>query len=192
MRVQLELNRTKFIVRVVSAEDGIKPGYVCESDIAAKIYLSASEAINKTYNNLFNNKTRYSGPSVLGFDDENIIQELLSDVLFYPFKITVDKLSILIIELGYSNGNNMVGYRSSFMYKYQDKQSLFVQRIEDKKCHIEIFQQKEKIVHYSDISPIEVWKKTGILKNYNGNVLFGIEHPTTIDILKNCEELPIC
>src|SRR6185437_4770842 len=75
MRVQLELNRTKFIVRVVSAEDGIKPGYVCESDIAAKIYLSASEAINKTYNNLFNNKTRYSGPSVLGFDDENIIQE---------------------------------------------------------------------------------------------------------------------
>ncbi|RIB28724.1 hypothetical protein C2G38_2028290 [Gigaspora rosea] len=179
MRVQLELNRTKFIVRVISAEDGIKPDYVCESDIAAKIYLSASEAINKIYNNLFNNKTRYSGPSVLGFDDENIIQELLSDVLFYPFKITVDKLSILIIELGYSNGNNMVGYRSSFIYKYQDKQSLFVQRIEDKKCHIEIFQQKEKIVHYNDISPIEVWKKTGILKNYN-------------DILKNCEELPIC
>ena len=57
MRVQLELNKTKFIVRIVNAEDGIKPGYICESDVAAKVYLSASEAVNKTYNNLFNNKT---------------------------------------------------------------------------------------------------------------------------------------
>ncbi|CAG8852082.1 40244_t:CDS:2, partial [Gigaspora margarita] len=94
MRVQLELNKTEFIVHVVSAEDA------------------------------------------LGFDDENIIQELLSNVLFCPFKITVDKLSILIIEL-------------------------------DNKCYIEIFQKKERIAHYSDISPIEVWKKTEILKNYN-------------------------
>lgn len=37
MRVQLELNKTKFIVRIVSAEDNMKPGYVCESDVAAKI-----------------------------------------------------------------------------------------------------------------------------------------------------------
>jgi len=126
MRVQLELNKTKFIIHVVNAEDGIKSGYVCESDVAAKVYLSASEAINKAYNNLFNNKTWYSGPSVLGFDNENITQELLSDVLFCPFKIMVDKLSILIIKLSDSNKKNMVGYQSSFMYKYQEKQSLFL------------------------------------------------------------------
>ena len=106
----MELNKTKFIVRIVSAEDGIKPGYICESDIAAKVYLSTSEAVNKTYNNLFNNKTQYSEPLVLGFDNENITQELLSDVLFSPFKIIVGKLSILIITLGDSNDNNMIGY----------------------------------------------------------------------------------
>src|SRR4051812_45329672 len=55
MRVQMELNKTKFIVRIISAEDGIKPGYICESNVAAKVYLTASEAINKTFNNLFNN-----------------------------------------------------------------------------------------------------------------------------------------
>ncbi|RIA83802.1 P-loop containing nucleoside triphosphate hydrolase protein [Glomus cerebriforme] len=53
------------------AEDGIL-GYTCESNIAAKVYFSASEAVNKTYNNLFNNKTQYSGSLVLGFDNENI------------------------------------------------------------------------------------------------------------------------
>ncbi|CAB4387364.1 unnamed protein product [Rhizophagus irregularis] len=161
----------------------MKPGYVCESDVAAKIYLSASEAVNKTYNNLFNNKTRYSGPSVLGFDNENITKELLSDVLFCPFKITVDKLSILIINLGNSNGN-MSGYQSSFIYKYQDKQSLFIQKIERKYCYIEVFQNKEKVAYYR--------KKTGILKNYNGSILFGIEHPVTINALKNYVESPIC
>src|SRR2546423_13654893 len=95
MRVQLKLNKIKFIIRIISAEDNMKSGYVCELDIAAKIYLSASEAINKAYNNLFNNKIRYSELSVLGFDNENITKELLSDVLFCPFKITVDKLFIL-------------------------------------------------------------------------------------------------
>ena len=192
MRVQLELNKTKFIIRIVSAEDGIKPGYICESDVAAKIYLSASEAVNKTYNSLFNNKTRYSGPSVLGFDNENITQELLSDVLFCPFKITVDKLSILIIKLGNSNDNSMVGYQSSFMFKYRDKQSLFLQKIERKKYCIEIFQKKERIAYYSDISPTEVWKKTGILKNYDGGILFGIEHSATINALKIYAKSSIC
>ena len=64
-------------------------------------------------------------PLALGFDNENIIQELLSDVLFSPFKITVDKLSILVTKLGILD-NNVVGYQSSFMYKYQSKQSLFI------------------------------------------------------------------
>ncbi|CAB5375930.1 unnamed protein product [Rhizophagus irregularis] len=131
MRVQLELNKTKFIVRIVSAEDNMKPG-----------------------------------PSVLEFDNENITKELLSDVLFCPFKITVDKLSILIINLGNSNGD-MSGYQSSFIYKYQDKQSLFIQKVERKYCYIEVFQNKEKVAYYHDASPTDVWKKTGILKNYN-------------------------
>jgi hypothetical protein len=56
MRVQLELN--------------IKPGYVCESDVIPKIYLSASEAINKTYRNLFNNIKTFS----FRVDNEKIFQ----------------------------------------------------------------------------------------------------------------------
>ncbi|RHZ78583.1 hypothetical protein Glove_159g29 [Diversispora epigaea] len=105
MKVQIELNKTKFIVHIVSTEDNIKPGYICESDNTSRIYLTASEAINETYNQFFNTGTRYSGPSILGFDNENIIQELLFDVLFYPFKITIDKLSILVIKLNFSNNN---------------------------------------------------------------------------------------
>ncbi|GES91818.1 hypothetical protein GLOIN_2v1535567 [Rhizophagus clarus] len=180
MRVQIELNKTKLIVRIVSIEGNINPGYVCESDVDSKIYLSASEAINKTYNKLFNNKTRYTGPSVLGFDNENITQELLSDVLFCPFKITaVDKLSILIIELD----DDMIGYLSSFMYKYQGKQSLFVQKIESKYYYIEVFQKKERVAFYSDVSPTKVWEKTRILKNYNESPICSVNEWNNIEVM---------
>src|SRR3954468_5975176 len=49
MRVQLELNKKEFIIRVISTNNNIRPGYVCESDNTGKVYLTASEAVNETY-----------------------------------------------------------------------------------------------------------------------------------------------
>lgn len=195
MRIQVELNKTKLVIRVVNNDD--KPGYVCESDETGEIYLSPSEAINETYKKLFDNRTRYSGLSVMGFDNDIIISELLSDVIFSPFKITLDKLTILVINLGDSSNNfdNIVGsgYQSSFNYRYQGKQCLFVQKkISTNNYEIEIFQKAEKIITYNDISPTEIWKKIGILKNHNGDTLFGINHPTTIEAFEKYQDPPIC
>ena len=61
------------------------------------------------------------------------------------FSLVIVVVSILVTKLGVLD-NNVVGYQSSFMYKYQDKQSLFIQKIEDKKCQIEVF-QKERIAY---------------------------------------------
>ena len=168
MRVQLELHETKFIIRIVNGNNNTRPGYICESDTTGKVYLSASEAINETYKKLFNTKTRYSGPSLIGFDNEAITAELLSGIQFHPFKITIDKLSVLIIDLGDSNDNfdNIVGsgYQSSFMYKYQGNQCLYVQKkIATNNCQIEVFHKEEKIANYNGISPTAVWDKTKIL-----------------------------
>ncbi|CAH1769505.1 11512_t:CDS:1, partial [Entrophospora sp. SA101] len=193
MRVQLTL----FIIRIVSRNNNTRPGYICESDTTGEVYPSASEAINETYKKLFNTKTRYSGPSLIGFDNEAITAELLSGVQFHPFKITIDKLSVLIIDLGDSNDNfdNIVGsgYQSSFMHKYQGNQCLYVQKkIATNNYQIEVFHKEEKIANYNDISPTVVWDKTKILKNFNGNTLFGIDHTITIDAFKKYSVLPIC
>ena len=59
MRVQVELNETKFIICIVNTDNNTNPGYVCELDITGKVYLGSSEAINETYKKLFNTKTRY-------------------------------------------------------------------------------------------------------------------------------------
>jgi hypothetical protein len=193
----LELHETKFIIHIVNGNNNTRPGYICESDTTGKVYLSASEAINETYKKLFNTKTRYSGPSLIGFDNEAITAELLSGIQFHPFKITIDKLSVLIIDLGDSNDNfdNIVGsgYQSSFMYKYQGNQCLYVQKkIATNNYQIEVFHKEEKIANYNDVSPTAVWDKTKILKNFNGNTLFGIDHTITVDAFKNYSEPPIC
>ncbi|CAG8776937.1 15002_t:CDS:2, partial [Funneliformis caledonium] len=86
--------------------------------------------------------------------------QLISDVVFHPFKISIDNLSVLIIKLGISDddSDNFIGYQSRL------------------------------VANYSDISPNEVWKKVGILKNYSRKILFGINHQDTIDTLENYVE----
>lgn len=69
---------------------------------------------------------------------------------------------------------------------------LFKKKTSTNNYEIEIFQKTEKIITYNDISPTEIWKKIGILKNYNGDALFGINHPTTIEAFEKYQDPPIC
>ncbi|CAJ0839559.1 3990_t:CDS:2 [Entrophospora sp. SA101] len=79
------------------------------------------------------------------------------------------------------------------MHKYQGNQCLYVQKkIATNNYQIEVFHKEEKIANYNDISPTVVWDKTKILKNFNGNTLFGIDHTITIDAFKKYSVLPIC
>src|SRR2546430_969045 len=97
MRIKLELNKAEFIVRVIKqGNNNYQPGYVCESDEAAMVYSTPSAAINETYKKLFNTQTRYSGPLVMGFDDEKIAGELRVGVLFFPFKISIHNITVFI------------------------------------------------------------------------------------------------
>ncbi|RHZ75354.1 hypothetical protein Glove_216g176 [Diversispora epigaea] len=87
-RIQIKLNKIKFIIRIICNESNtIQSSYVCENDINDKIYLTTSEAINETYKKIFNMETQFSSPSIMDFDNENIIEQILSGVLFQPFKI---------------------------------------------------------------------------------------------------------
>ncbi|RHZ79174.1 hypothetical protein Glove_151g137 [Diversispora epigaea] len=186
MKVQIVLNKTKFIIRTIYDKTNImQPGYICENDDDSQIYLTASEAINKAYKKLFDTETWFSGLSIMGFDNENIIETLLHGVSFQPFKIQVDTLSIFISNLGTTsiknNNSIQLGYQASVIFKFRGKQSLFVQTINVNNYQIDIFYKNEKIANYNGISFDEVWKKTGVLKKYSGETLFGISHQSTIN-----------
>ncbi|CAB4426206.1 unnamed protein product [Rhizophagus irregularis] len=97
MRLKFELNQIEFIIRVI--DNNWKPGYICELDKEAIIYSTPSAAINETYKKNFNVKTRFSGPGVLGFDNEIIIEQLQAEVLVFPLQIIIHGITVFVATL---------------------------------------------------------------------------------------------
>src|SRR5207248_9361757 len=133
--------------------------------------------INNTYNQFFGNKTEYSGMVVMGFDDETITHELLSDISFVPIFIRINRILIVVSQIGISSLEGCYGagpgFLSTLITKYKDKQSLFVQSIEDK-CNLDIYDGDINQYHNEEITPNEIWKSINIHKKLDGVVLFGI------------------
>src|SRR4051812_9978941 len=144
MRIKFELNEKEFVIRIVqNTKDNTKPGYICESDDDAVIYSTTSEVINENYKKNFDKTTRYSGPSVLGFDDETFIEQLQVGVLFFPFEIIINGITVFVASLGSSDEEELnfagPGYCSSFNHKYSGKKSLMCQSMCDTECQIDIW-----------------------------------------------------
>ncbi|CAB4393022.1 unnamed protein product [Rhizophagus irregularis] len=140
-----------------------------------------SKAISTVYAQIFENETRFSGPLVLGWQDEDIIHQLLKDVLFVPILILVDSLKIFVYGIGISSQANWLnagpGYKSSFMYKFNsNKQAIYVSKIEKDKCILEIYQDNQMKKKFEGKTPIAVWEKSEQMKKYNGDQLFGLEN----------------
>ena len=100
------LNNHDFVVTiVVGNKDNISlPEYLCQSDAyISQIENDPSKAISSIYAQIFENGTRFSGPLVLGWQDEDIIYQLLRDVIFVPTSIFVDSLKIFVYGVGISS-----------------------------------------------------------------------------------------
>ncbi|CAI2175981.1 8903_t:CDS:1 [Funneliformis geosporum] len=164
---------------IINNKETYKPGFCCLCDgIDSEIQLNSTAAINNTYNQILNNKTKYSEIVVLSFDDEIIIHELVEDILFFSIFIHLDHFLIVVSQIGISSCecyyDAIPGYLSTFMTKFRGKQSLFVQSIKDK-CYLDIY-DKDFInkYHNEEITSNEIWKTIQILKKYDGAELFGI------------------
>ncbi|RHZ88404.1 hypothetical protein Glove_23g270 [Diversispora epigaea] len=188
MKIAIILKEQKFILRVVQgySRHSQQPGYCCQAGIfSSNVEESCSAALTSIYQRIFQTKTKFSGPQELGFDDDSIVNQLLEGVLFRPFYILVDKFRIFIYSLDKQD------FASLFVYTYCKKRSLFVQTMEKTSCKIEIYHETTLVVTFEGDTPMEVWKKTGILQKLDGFVLFGLNDNYTKKRLKS-RELPTC
>ncbi len=197
MRIKIELNKKEFIIRtVVNTDDGIKPGYIYELDGDAVVYSTPSEAINENYKKYFDKATRYSGPSILGFDDKIFVEQLQVNVLFFPFEIVTNGIRVFVAALGSPDEEELnlagSGYCSSFHCRYFGKMSLIYQSINNKNCQIDIYLQGKIICTYTGTTPTDVWEKLPILKNIDGKELFGLCDKLVIEAIKKHIDAPYC
>lgn len=194
MKTQVELNDRVFTIQVT--ENFGSPGYVCQSEqLSSDIENSPTQAICKLYRQIFKNSTRYSGNLVFGLENKDITDQLLVDIPFRPFTIQVDKFSIIIYSLGVSAKEGYLGagpgYTSSFIHKYSQKRCLFIQKIRESDCIIQMWYENVQLFEYVGNTPVEVWSKTKMLEKFCGTSLFGLEHPTTQCLLKQLQ-VPTC
>ncbi|RHZ69442.1 hypothetical protein Glove_283g56 [Diversispora epigaea] len=75
MTIATTLNEQKFILRVIQghSKNLQQPGYYYQAGaLSSSIEESCSTALTSLYQNIFQTKTKFSGPQELGFDDDNI------------------------------------------------------------------------------------------------------------------------
>ena len=196
-KTRIFLNKREFIIRIVvgNRESPKRPGYCCESgEFSSNVETSATEAISSLYMQIFHNKTRKSGAIAIGYDNQDIIEELQEDVPFFPFYICLDKFKIFVFQLGISPEsfpNVKSEYMSSFIHVYNKNQALFVSKIKDNQCMIEIYQEYQRVKIFEGRSANEVWKTSGILQKFDGITLSGLNNPITQKVLSE-HHVPTC
>ncbi len=182
---------------VSNKESANYPGYCCKSEtFSSNLENSASEAVSSLYAQIFQNKTRKSGSIVIGYDNQDIIEQLQEGVTFFPFIFYLEKIKIFVFGVGTSSKSEFhnagSGYMSSFIYTYKKNRVLFVSKIKENKCIVEIYQDYQCIETFEGHSPNEVWKALGILqKKFDSVTLFGLNNPITQKILDKCC-IPTC
>ncbi|PKB94607.1 hypothetical protein RhiirA5_368173 [Rhizophagus irregularis] len=139
----------------------------------AIIYLTPSAVINETYKKLFNVRTRFSGPGVLGFDNEIITKQLQAEVLVFPLQIIIHGIKVFVATLGSSD---------------QAELNFAV----NTGCQIDIYHQEKHIQTYTGKSPTDVWTKLNILKIFDGKDLFGLCDQLVIQAIRTYMNTPYC
>jgi hypothetical protein len=194
------LNSREFTVTIVVGNkdnNNSLPGYVCQCDNIIETANDPTNAISIVYSKVFKSRTRYSGSLIMGWNDENIIKKLNEDIPFTPHSFLLERIKIFVYGAGYSTHTDWFnagpGFKSSLIHKFDgNRQALFVSKIEEKSCVLEIYQDQKLKVTIVDKNPIDVWKNSAItIKNFDGNQLFGIDSHT-IKLLNQSQKNPTC
>lgn len=196
-RICVKLNEEQFVLRVVAVDNNsIEPGFISETEPEPQTHASISAAINITYKKLFKTETRYSGLGIFGLEDDDIIKQLLSEVLFQPFHIKQNNITIFIVHIGASDDESLhfagSGYISSFNHKVRGDQCLVVQTINEYDIRIHVYRRGVKREEHFGISPHEVWKKMTICQDKNPMALFGLTNLDVQHAIKKQMETPLC
>lgn len=203
-KIKILLNNYEFTVTVVVGNkdnNEFLPGYLCQCETIAELANDPTNAISNVYFKIFGTETRYSGTIIMGWNNKDIIKELCEDVSFIPHSFFVGQIKIFVYRVGYSSRTDWFhagpGYSSSLLYRFNgNRLAIFVSKIEDTSCILEIYQDQELKKIIKGENPIDVWKDSGLIKKFNGNQLFGIENPIiqqlNIDQKKEQKKAPTC
>ncbi|CAG8548819.1 7558_t:CDS:2 [Gigaspora rosea] len=149
--------------------DSFIPGFSCKcEEISGKIYNNPTSAISSLYQRLFETTTKFS-----------------------------DRLNIFVYSIGISDNSCLLsagsGFNSSFISVIKKngkaKSPVITQGIEKTGCFINIYVDNQLFKRIEGVDPNQTWKQTGLLKQYEGNALFGLNHYRSQERLAEAKKL---
>lgn len=82
-------------------------------------------------------------------------------------------------------------FQNSIIHTFEKQQGIFVSQIENKHCIVEIYQDSQLKKRFIGIDLDDVWKQTGLIQQYNGTQLFGLDN-SIIQRLIQKHQVPTC
>ncbi|CAB4461625.1 unnamed protein product [Rhizophagus irregularis] len=191
MKTQVELKNRPFIIRIVQGNkhNNLLLGFFCESlsESNEEVENDPTSAISNLYKRIFQTETRFSGTLLMGMDDNDILSEIVSDLSFIPFSINMQKINITIHSIGASTNKGVgSGFASSFIYTRSKERALFFQTVNENESSIYIYKENQLSEEFHGSDPNSVWKKMGMLKEWLGETLFGLDNS---NVKKKLEQL---
>ncbi|CAG8454449.1 1456_t:CDS:2 [Cetraspora pellucida] len=179
MHISIVLNQRQFFIKVVQNEENkLQPGFICASgNETSKVCLTPSQAVNSVYHIIFGKKTAYSGPAILGFNDEKIVKKLLTGVVFRPLFLNIGKHVVVVSKIEDQK------FTSSVLTKKSQK-TLALQKINHNVFTLDFYKSEQILWHYEDQSANGVWAQAGIAMQLDGESLYGFNHPSVQYILQ--------
>ncbi|CAG8609867.1 6041_t:CDS:2, partial [Diversispora eburnea] len=114
-----ELNKYDFIITILepNTQNLSGPRYQVTCGLkSSEICTSSSMAITSLYQQIFNTKTKFSGLLVMGFDQQDIVNQMLENIQFRPFEFFIEKLRIIIIEIVWIKIDNKPKYNANSLF----------------------------------------------------------------------------
>jgi hypothetical protein len=197
MKTMTFLKGYNFVITVVKGnkEHSECPGYLCDCGefFTEEPSNSSTNAISTVYQKMFRNKTKFSGPQIMGFEKPAIYEKLLEGVLFRPYLVDLELVHVSVFEIAKSKNNEWgyagVGFKSSFAFELEKQRCLFIQEFEEELCKVTIIQKKQIEKIYYESTPDLVWEKIFSeqkrtaklveLMKLTGKTLYGIENNLT-------------
>ncbi|RIA84227.1 hypothetical protein C1645_784549, partial [Glomus cerebriforme] len=151
------------------------PGYLCD---CGEFYTeepsnSSTNAISTVYQKMFRNKTRFSGPQIMGFEKPAIYEKLLEGILFHPYFVDLELVHVFVFGIAKSKNNEWgyagVVFKSSFAFQLEKQCCLFIQEFEEELCKVTIIQKTKIEKIYYESTPDLVWKK--IFRQEQGTII---------------------
>ncbi|GET01816.1 hypothetical protein GLOIN_2v1884984 [Rhizophagus clarus] len=94
----------------------------------------------------------------MGMDDNNILDEIVSDLSFQPFSIHIQKIDIIIHSIGMSAKQGTgCEFTSSFIYTKSKEHTLFFQTVSENGCSIYVYKENQlsEKFHRSDTNSVK-------------------------------------